>query len=106
VQPIFAAIEPIAAHCEAWSPPCSRTMRTARCRTSGEYRFEVFFVMAPSSQGLEPPPNPARFTDRWPTVSLLSMVPYDDLPHGAPRRLAPEEIRSLVALLAVSGPRQ
>jgi hypothetical protein len=42
VQPIFAAIEPIAAHCEAWSPPCSRTMRTARCRTSGEYRFEVF----------------------------------------------------------------
>jgi hypothetical protein len=51
---------------------------------------------------LEPP----ECADRWPTVSLLSMVPYDDLPHGAPRRLAPEEIRSLVALLAVSRPRQ
>ena len=35
-------------------------MRTARARTSGEYRAEVF-VMAPPSQGLEPPANPARF---------------------------------------------
>ena len=39
VQPIFAAIETIAAHCEACSPPCSNTIRTARSRTSGENRF-------------------------------------------------------------------
>src|SRR5215211_5843627 len=66
VQPIFAAIEPIADHCEAWSPPWSSTIRTARCRTSGENRFEVFFVMAPPSQGSEPPANPARFTQYRP----------------------------------------
>jgi hypothetical protein len=36
VQPIFAAIEPIAAHCDACSPWCSKTIRTARARTSGE----------------------------------------------------------------------
>ena len=51
----------LAAHCEAWSPPCSSTIRTARCRISGEYLFDVFFVMAPSSQELEPPENPGRF---------------------------------------------
>src|SRR5215207_8075821 len=66
VHPILAAIEPMADHCEAWSPPCSNTIRTARCRTSGENRFEVFFVMAPPSQGLEPPANPARFSCRPP----------------------------------------
>ncbi|MGH6861191.1 3'-5' exonuclease [Roseomonas mucosa] len=54
-------MEPIAAHCEAWSPPWSSTIRTARSRTSGEYRFDVFFVMAPSSQEVEPPGNPGRF---------------------------------------------
>jgi hypothetical protein len=36
-------------------------MRTARSCTSGEYRFEVFFVMAPPSQAAEPPANLARF---------------------------------------------
>ena len=50
--------------------------------------------------------EPAECAARWPTLGLLSMLPYDDLPHGAPRRLTPEEVRSLVALLAVSGPRQ
>jgi hypothetical protein len=62
VQPNFAAIEPIAAHCEAWSAPCSNIIRTARKRTSAEYRFDVFdFSIAPTSQGSEPPANPARF---------------------------------------------
>ena len=55
-------VEPIADHCDAWSPACSSTIRTARRRTSGENRFEVFFVMAPPSQGSEPPANPGRFT--------------------------------------------
>jgi hypothetical protein len=32
--------------------------------TSGEYRLEVFFVMAPPSQAVEPPANPARFTPK------------------------------------------
>ena len=36
-------------------------MRTARSRTSGENRFDVFFVMAPPSQAVEPPANPERF---------------------------------------------
>jgi hypothetical protein len=56
VHPIFAAIEPIAAHSEACSPRCSNTIRTARARTSGEYL--VCLLTAPSSQGLEPPANP------------------------------------------------
>ncbi|MGX7709357.1 hypothetical protein ACS5PV_31525, partial [Methylobacterium sp. Gmos1] len=38
----------------------SRTIRTARSRTSGENGV-VRFVMAPSSQKLEPPGNPGRF---------------------------------------------
>ena len=36
------------------------TMRTARSRTSGENLFDLF--MAPSSQELEPPQNPGRFS--------------------------------------------
>src|SRR3954469_3691099 len=59
-QPILAAIELIAAHCEACSLWWSSTIRTARARTSGEYGG-VRFVMAPSSQELEPPGNPGRF---------------------------------------------
>ena len=41
MQPIFAAIDAIAAHCEAWSPRCSSTIRTARSRTSAENLFVV-----------------------------------------------------------------
>src|SRR5690606_39024971 len=37
VQPIFPAIDAIAAHCEPCSSWCSSTIRTARSRTSGEY---------------------------------------------------------------------
>jgi hypothetical protein len=36
-------------------------MRTARARISGEKRFDFLF-MAPSSQSLEPPQYPGRFT--------------------------------------------
>jgi hypothetical protein len=36
-------------------------MRTARSRISGEKRFDFLF-MAPSSQSLEPPQIPGRFT--------------------------------------------
>src|SRR5690554_5793963 len=59
-QPIFGAIDSIAAHSEGYSPRCSCTMRTARSRTSGENFDDLF--MAPSSQELEPPQNPGRFT--------------------------------------------
>src|SRR5919199_5267415 len=59
-QPIFSAIERIAAYCEPCSFWCSKTMRTARARTSGEYGG-VRFVMAPSSQEQEPPGIPVRF---------------------------------------------
>src|SRR5437867_12703004 len=36
VQPIFSAIEVIAAHCDSCAASCSTTIRTARDRTSGE----------------------------------------------------------------------
>jgi hypothetical protein len=60
VHPIFDAIELIAAHSEACSPRCPNTIRTARARTSGEYL--VCLLIAPSSQELEPPANPRRFS--------------------------------------------
>ncbi len=60
VQPIFAAIDWIAAHCDGCSLRCSNTIRTERSRTSGAY-FVVFF-MASSSQEWAPPRNPGRFT--------------------------------------------
>ncbi len=60
VQPILAAIETIADHCELCSCSCSNTIRTARSRTSGEYLIDL--VMTPSSQTLESPAIPGRFT--------------------------------------------
>src|SRR5271165_1969418 len=61
VQPIFAAIDTIAAHCDAYSSLDSATIRTARSMTSGE-NFDDLFMMAPFSQMMEPPSNPGRFT--------------------------------------------
>ena len=76
--PIVAAVEPIANPCAARSPWLSRTLRTARARTAGEYRGGIprgntagntageyegtRFVVAPSSQALQPPETPARVT--------------------------------------------
>ena len=50
--------------------------------------------------------EPAECAARWPVLDLDAVTSYDNLPHGGPRRLEPEEVRSLVALLALSGPRQ
>jgi hypothetical protein len=72
VQPIFAAIEPDAAHCESCSSSCSKTNPTARSRTSGEYLFDV--LMTPSSQEMEFPGIPGRFM-RPKRSSRLSRVP-------------------------------
>lgn len=52
-QPIFGAIDSMAAHNEEYSPRCSCTMRTARSRPSGENLFDLF--MAQSAQRFEPP---------------------------------------------------
>lgn len=62
----LSAIEMIAAHWDACSFACSRTIRTAWARTSGENLLAL--AMPPSSQGLEPPGNPGRFNraDAWP----------------------------------------
>jgi hypothetical protein len=59
-QPIFGAIDSIAAHSDGYSPRCSCTILTARSRTSGENLFDFF--MAQSSQGVEHPEKPGRFT--------------------------------------------
>src|SRR5262245_43277793 len=56
VQPIFSAIEVIAAHCESCAASCSTTIRTARSRTSGENRLGL--VMAPSSCISRSQPSP------------------------------------------------
>ena len=59
-QTVFGRFDPIAAHCEPYSRSCSTTNRTARSRTSREYLVDLF--IAPSSQRLEPPGKPGRFT--------------------------------------------
>src|SRR5690606_40780674 len=41
VQPSLPAIDRIAAHCDAWTSACSKTIRTARSRNSGAYRVPV-----------------------------------------------------------------
>src|SRR6056297_1107069 len=62
-QPIFAEIDVIACHREpCWAAP-SRTIRTARSRTSGENLFVVLLMMLHPTQELEPPANLARFTE-------------------------------------------
>ena len=50
--------------------------------------------------------EPAECAARWPVLDLDAATSYDNLPHGGPRRLEPDEVRSLIALLALSGPRQ
>ena len=58
-QPIFGAIDCAAAHSEGYSPRCSRTMRIARSRTSGENFVDLFIRV--SSQRFYPPRYPGRF---------------------------------------------
>src|SRR5215475_15289340 len=50
----FDEIDTTAAQREACSPSCSRTIRTARVRTSGENLFVVLLVMAPGAVQCEP----------------------------------------------------
>ncbi len=50
--------------------------------------------------------EPAECAARWPVLDLDAVTSYDGLPHGGPRRLEPSEVRSLVALRALGGPRQ
>jgi hypothetical protein len=50
--------------------------------------------------------EPAECAARWPVLDLDAVTSYDGLPHGGPRRLEPHEVRSLVALRALGGPRQ
>lgn len=66
LHPIFFAIDVIAAHCESYWFRCSSTIRTERSRTSGENLLGL--AMTPSSQGMEPPGIPERFTWRAPGV--------------------------------------
>ncbi|MEG1281934.1 MAG: tyrosine-type recombinase/integrase [Comamonas sp.] len=61
-------MDSMAAHSDGYSPRCSCTMRTARSRTSGENLFDFF--MAQSSQSVEPPQIPGRFSMRSGEVGL------------------------------------
>jgi hypothetical protein len=56
VQPILAAIDVMAAHCDSYSLTASLSMRTACSMTSGEYLD--YFFMTPFSQTTEPLRNP------------------------------------------------
>ena len=60
VQPIFSAIDPIAAHCHSCCDCSSSTMRTARSRTSGECLFEELIAL--SAQAIDSPEFSVQFT--------------------------------------------
>ena len=68
-QPIFGAMDSMAAHGEGYSPQCSCTMRTARSRTSAENLFDFFIIQ--SSQRFEPPQKPGRFILCWAVSNQL-----------------------------------
>ena len=72
VQPILAATEPIADHCDVWLSCCSSTSRTARSRTS----FGKFadLLIAPSSQEMESPGKPGRFKGASLPVPMCRVV--------------------------------
>jgi hypothetical protein len=53
-------METIAAHCDSYCSRLSKTMRTARSMTSGEYLIAFFFI-DPFSQMSGPPRFPGRF---------------------------------------------
>jgi hypothetical protein len=59
---------------DGYSPRCSSTMRTARSRTSREKRFDIL-LMAPSSQSVQPPQNPGRFTLFCIQMQVLAQQP-------------------------------
>src|SRR5215210_1766254 len=40
--------------------------------------------------------EPAECAARWPVLDLDAVTSYDNLPHGGPRRLEPDEVRSLI----------
>ncbi len=60
-QHAFAYTDTMTAHRLSCCPEMSRTRRTARSRTSGEYLFAVLLMMLHPTQDLEPPANPVRF---------------------------------------------
>ena len=64
LHPILAAIDWIADHWLPCASRCSRTIRTARSRTSGAKGFTVLLVsMTSASQELRPPANAGRYMD-------------------------------------------
>ncbi len=79
VHPNFSAIELIAAYCDPWAPACSRTNRTARSCTSGEYRDDR--GMTPTSHGMESPAIPGRFKHS----ARQSLKPSHPSPFDRPR---------------------
>ena len=96
-QPIFDAIDTIAAQRLSCCPAPSRTIRTARSRTSpshrncvstagqrDEYLFVVLFIMLHPTHELEPPANPERFNLHFAenaNTALLTMYVYKRVPH-------------------------
>ena len=56
-HPIFSAIKRVAAHSKPYSGPCSKNIRAARSRTS--CKNLLLRAIAPSSQEIEHPKNPA-----------------------------------------------
>ena len=98
VGPSFSATDPIASHCDPYSCWCSNTIRTARSRISTGYLpGRRCSVMAPSSQGLEPPPIPGRFRirllrrvefgyhDPEPPIIVASHTPAATHPNPTPK---------------------
>ncbi len=75
-------IELIAVHCDVCSAWWSRTIHTARERTSAENLFVVGLLNAPSCQDLEPPAAPATTeTAAAPAQAGMTAVPASRVMH-------------------------
>src|SRR5439155_9172813 len=65
VHPSLPAIDAIAAHWDGCSAPCSRTIRTARSRTSGEYRLGRAMGSILSTNGPSDNPGTVQYGDTF-----------------------------------------
>src|SRR5690606_12850674 len=75
VQPSLPAIDRIAAHCDAWTLACSKTIRTARSRNSGAYRVPVDIGSILSRKEPSDKPGAVHLDERYtPTPPAVYML--------------------------------
>ena len=73
-MPNLAAIEVIAAHCDSYSRSCSKTIRTARSRTSAGYRPRLAISTILSSREVSKKPGAVQLISAEKARTPISMA--------------------------------